>query len=163
MAEARDMRLLLGTVSLVSLTALSGPVLAQTSDNLVVRASVGGECSVTGATLDFGAYSGTTLDVDVPISFECNSPTNVAISMDGGRTSDPNGRLMTNADSSSEIVYELHRSQGRNEIWGVFPQDSLDFDNATDGSPTVFGRIPGGQTPLPGSYSDTVLITLTTN
>jgi spore coat protein U-like protein len=163
MAEARQMRTLLGTVSLAGLAALSGPALAQSTDTLTVLASVGGECSVTGATLDFGNYSGDTLDVEVPIGFECNAPTNIAISMGGGTTGNPNGREMFNADFSSSILYELHRNNGRSQIWGVFPEDSLDFTNASTGTPTVFGRIPAGQTPLPGSYSDAVTITLTTN
>jgi len=163
MAEAREMRILLGTVSLVGLTALAGPAFAQSSDTLTVLANVGGECTVSGATLDFGSYSGDTLDVDVPISFECNSPTNVAISMSGGTTGNPNGREMFNEGFTSSILYELHRNSGRSQIWGVFPEDSLDFTNATTDTPTVFGRIPGGQNPLPGSYSDTVQITLTTN
>jgi len=163
MAESREFRILLGTVSVVGLAAFAGPALAQSSDTLTVLASVGGECSVTGATLDFGAYGGTEKDVEVPISFECNAPTNIAISMDGGATGDPNGRQMFNGDFSSQILYELFRDSGRTQLWGVFPEDSADFTSATTGTPTVFGRIPAGQSPLPGSYSDAVTITLTTN
>lgn len=163
MNQGRAYRSVLGAVGVVGLTAFAGSALAQSTDTLTVLANVGGECTVTGATLNFGAYTGSTLDVDVPISFNCNAPTNVAISMDGGRTTDPNGRLMINEDSSSEILYELHRNPGRNQIWGVFPENSLDFTNATSGTPRVFGRIPAGQDPLPGSYSDSVTITLTTN
>ena len=163
MAEGRELRVLLGTVSLAGLTALAGPVLAQSTDTLTVLANVGGECTVTGATLDFGSYTGVTKDVEVPISFQCNAPTNIAISMDGGTTGDPNGRQMFNEGNTSQILYELWQNAGRTELWGVFPEDSADFINASAGTPTVFGRLPAGQTPLPGSYSDSVLITLTTN
>jgi spore coat protein U-like protein len=163
MAKARYTQFLLGTVSLAGMTVLSGSVMAQATDTLTVLANVGGECSVTGATLDFGSYTGTTLDVEVPISFNCNAPTNIAISMDGGTTGDPNGRQMFNEGNTSSILYELWRNAGRSQLWGVFPEDSADFTNATAGTPTVFGRIPAGQTPLPGSYSDSVTITLTTN
>ncbi|MGI9416395.1 MAG: Csu type fimbrial protein [Geminicoccaceae bacterium] len=163
MARANDFRMLIGAAGLAGVTALAGPVLAQSSDTLTVQANVGGECTVTGATLDFGAYTGTQKDVDVPIGFNCNAPTNIAISMDGGATGDPNGRLMFNGDFSSQILYELYRNSARTQLWGVFPEDSEDFTSATTGNPTVFGRIPGGQTPLPGSYADSVIITLTTN
>lgn len=163
MVRARDFRMLIGVAGLVGVTAAAVPALAQSSDTLTVLANVGGECTVTGATLDFGAYGGTQKDVDVPISFNCNAPTNIAISMDGGATGDPNGRLMFNGDFSSQILYELYRNSARTQLWGVFPEDSEDFTSATTGTPTVFGRIPGGQTPLPGSYADSVTITLTTN
>lgn len=164
MAKSRELRSLLGVAGLTGMTALAGPALAQSStDTLTVLASVGGECTVTGATLDFGSYSGETKDVDVPISFNCNAPTNIAISMDGGATGDPNGRQMFNEDFSSQILYQLFRDSGRSELWGVFPEDSADFTNASSGTPTVFGRIQAGQSPLPGNYSDSVVITLTTN
>ena len=163
MAEGRELRVLLGTVSLAGLTALAGPALAQSTDTLTVLANVGGECTVTGATLDFGSYSGTRKDVEVPISFECNAPTNIAISMDGGTTGDPTNRQMFNEGNTSQILYQLFRDSARSELWGVFPENSADFVSATTGTPTVFGRIETGQSPLPGDYSDSVLITLTTN
>ena len=127
MAEGRELRTLLGMAGLIGAAALAGPASAQSSDTLTVLANVGGECTVTGATMDFGSYTGSRVDIEVPISFECNSPTNIAISMNGGSTGDPNGRLMNNGDFSGQILYELHRSPGRNEIWGVFPQDSAEL------------------------------------
>lgn len=163
MARARKIRLALGTLSLVGAAALCGPAMAQSTDTLTVLANVGGECTVTGATLDFGSYSGTEKDVDVPISFECNAPSNISISMDGGTTGDPSNRQMFNAGNTSQILYQLYRDSARTQFWGVFPTDSRDFTTATSDTPTVFGRIDAGQTPLPGAYSDSVLITLTTN
>ena len=163
MAEARELKTWLGTVSLAGLTALSGPALAQSSDTLTVLANVGGECTVTGATLDFGSYTGDQKDVDVPISFNCNAPTNIAISMNGGATGDPSGRSMFNGDFSGEMLYQLFRDSARTQLWGVFPQDHANFASASSGTPTVFGRIPGGQNPPAGSYKDEVVITLTTN
>jgi spore coat protein U domain-containing protein, fimbrial subunit CupE1/2/3/6 len=166
MMQVTTLRLVLGSAGLLGAMALGAPAMAQTvndTDNLVVLANVGGECSVTGATLDFGSYTGDRKDVDVPISFSCNGPSNIAISMDGGTTGDPSNRQMFNEGNTSQILYQLFRDNGRTELWGVFPENSADFANAEDGTPTVFGRIEAGQAPLPGSYADTVLITLTTN
>lgn len=161
--QTKKLRWVLGSVSVIGLAAFGTSAMAQSSDNLTVLANVGGECTVTGATLDFGSYSGERKDVDVPIGFSCNAPSNIAISMDGGTTGDPNGRQMFNAGNTSQILYQLFQDSARTELWGVFPNDSADFTSAENGTPTVFGRIEAGQTPLPGSYSDTILITLTTN
>ncbi len=164
MTQATKLRWFLGSASLLGLAATSLPGMAQSStDSLTVLANVGGECTVTGATLDFGSYSGTRKDVDVPISFSCNAPSNIAISMDGGTTGDPNGRQMFNEGNTSQILYQLFRDSARTQLWGVFPENSADFVNAQNDTPTVFGRIEAGQSPLPGNYTDTVLITLTTN
>lgn len=168
MAENRELRVLLGTVSLASLAALAGPALAQSNvDTLTVLASVNGECSVTGGTLDFGAYTGVRNDTQVPIKFDCNAPSNISISMDGGNIGSPNDREMFRpADENGftdSLKYQLFQDEARTDIWGVFPEDSADFTEASSGSPTVFGRIIGGLSPSPGEYSDTVIITLTTN
>jgi len=163
MAQATKLRWVLGSISVAGAMTLGASAIAQDTDNLTVLANVGGECSVTGATLDFGSYSGTEKDVEIPISFSCNAPSNIAISMDGGTTGDPSNRQMFNEGNTSQILYQLFRDPARTQFWGVFPNDSADFTNAQTGTPTVFGRIDAGQAPLPGSYSDTVLITLTTN
>ena len=163
MGERNDVRVLLGVIGFAGMAALAGPAMAQSSDTLTVLASVGGECTVTGATLDFGSYTGGQKDVEVPIGFSCNAPTNIAISMNGGSTGDPNGRSMFNGDFSGEMAYQLFRDSARTQIWGVFPEDHANFTSATTGTPTVFGRILAGQNPPAGSYSDEVVITLTTN
>ncbi|NJO36939.1 MAG: spore coat protein U domain-containing protein [Rhizobiales bacterium] len=163
MAKARYTHVLLGAFSLAGLTALSAPAAAQTTDTLTVLATVSGECSVSGATLDFGSYTGTQKDVDVPISFSCTAPSNIAISIDGGAVGDPSGRLMSNETLTGQMEYQLFRDAARTQIWGVFPEDHANFTSATSGTPTVFGRIAGSQTPPPGNYSDIAQITLTTN
>lgn len=170
MAENRELRILLGTVSLASLTALSGPTMAQEiqdTDNLIVLANVAGECSVEGGTLDFGTYTGEEKNVDVPIGSNCNAPSNISISLSGGNIGSPNDREMFRpADDegfTDSLKYQLYQDEARTDIWGVFPEDSADFTAATSGTPTVFGQIEGGLTPTPGAYSDTVIITLTTN
>ncbi len=164
------MRILLGTVSLASLTVLAGPVSAQEiqdTDNLTVLANVTGECTVTGATLDFGTYTGEEKNVAVPIEFDCNAPSNISISLDGGNIGSPSGREMFRPPNdegfTDSLKYQLYQDEGHTDIWGVFPEDSADFTEATDGKPTVFGQIEAGLSPSPGSYSDTVIITLTTN
>lgn len=163
MAKARYTQFLLGTVSLAGMTVLSASAMAQTTDTLTVLATVNGECSVAGATLDFGTYTGAQKDVDVPISFSCSAPSNIALSIDGGSTGDPSGRLMNNETLTGQIQYQLFRDAARTELWGVFPEDHATFTSETSGSPTVFGRIAANQTPPPGNYSDITTITLTTD
>ncbi|MGI9506674.1 MAG: Csu type fimbrial protein [Geminicoccaceae bacterium] len=139
--------------------------MAQSQDNLFVQATVGGECSVTGGTLDFGNFSGEELDISTPISFNCNAPSNISISLDGGDVGVPGGRQLGNEDNTVFLQYDLFQDEARSVLWGIFPDDSMDIDNTPVG-PTdvpVFGRIFGPQDAIPGTYTDTVQITLTTN
>ncbi len=167
MARAMEIRTLLAAGVLAAATTAANPALAQSaSDTLVVQATVGGECSVTGATLDFGSYNGVQKDVEVPISFECSTPSNISVSLDGGQNGDPVARQMSHTvdPGNPPLLYQLFQNQGRNSVWGVFPADSRAFPAARAETPTVFGRILGGQnTVVPGTYRDVVQITLTAN
>lgn len=163
MMQATKLRWFLGSVSLVGLAAFGMPAMAQSTDNLIVQATVNGDCSVTGATLNFGAYTGAEKDIAVPISFNCTAPSNVSIALNGGTVGDPTGRKMFNIANSDSIDYNLFQDAGRNTPWGIIPGNDQVFTNTTGGTPSVFGRIPAGQAPLPDTYSDTVVITLTTN
>ena len=163
MAQALTLRWVLGSVGLLGVAATGMPAMAQSSDNLVVQANVQSDCSVTGATLDFGTYSGVEKDIEIPISFACSAPTNVKIAMDGGIIGDPADREMRSTTSNTVIKYDLFQDPTRNTRWGELPNDVQDFPGSTGGTPSVFGRIAGGQSADPGNYSDTVLITLTTN
>lgn len=163
MAQATKYGWFLGSVGLVGLAAPVLPAMAQSTDNLVVMATVNGDCSVTGATLNFGAYTGAEKNIDVPISFSCTAPSNVSIALNGGTVGDPTGRKMFNVANSDSINYNLFQDVGRSTPWGIIPGNDQTFSNTTGGTPSVFGRIPADQSPLPDSYSDTVLITLTTN
>lgn len=163
MKQVTTLTWVLGSVSLLGVAVMGSPAMAQVTDNLVVKANVSGTCSVTGGELDFGTYSGSEVLSDTPISFSCSAPSNVTIQLDGGTTSDPSDRQMFNTANTDKINYSLFQDAARNTLWGVLPGNAKLFPNTTGEAPSVFGRITGGQSPLPDSYSDTVLITLTTN
>lgn len=163
MKQVTTLTWVLGSVSLLGAAVMESPAMAQSSDNLVVQATVESDCSVTGATLNFGTYTGVEKDVEIPISFSCTAPTNVKIAMNGGVIDDPADREMRSPTSNTVLKYDLFQDPTRNTRWGELPNDVQEFPGSTGGTPSVFGRIDGSQSADPGSYSDTVLITLTTN
>lgn len=167
MAEKKELRILLGTASLVGFTAMSGPVMAQSTSNdtLTVQATVGSECTVDGGTLDFGSYTGTSLNGEAEIAYDCNVPSDISISLSAGTSTAEDARFMVNQDDSvTTMDYQLYRNTERNEIWGSAPLRSRNLSGVTEGTETVFGNIPGDQdNVVAGTYSDIITITLTSN
>jgi spore coat protein U-like protein len=121
-------------------------------------------CSVSAATVNFGS-SGviqSALDATGNIAVTCTNSAPYTISLDGGNAvaSDPTQRQM--ALASETITYGLYRNAGRSQPWG----DSAGVNTAS-GTGTgltqnypVYGRVPAQTTPSPGTYTDTVVVTL---
>jgi spore coat protein U-like protein len=63
---------------------------------------------------------------------------------------------------SATIAYQLYRDASRTLVWG----NTLNTDTkggSGDGSTqnhTVYGRVPAQTTPAPGTYSDTIVVTI---
>jgi spore coat protein U-like protein len=96
------------------------------------------------------------------IGVTCTNSAPYTISLDGGNAaaSDPALRKMTRL--SEEITYGLYQNAGYTQPWG----DSLGVNTMSNVGTgltqnfTVYGRVPAQQTPSPGTYTDTVVVTL---
>jgi spore coat protein U-like protein len=121
-------------------------------------------CSVSATSLNFGSTGvlQSALDATGSIGVTCTISAPYAIALDGGTTgaSDPAHRKMSK--SSETITYGLYQNSGRTQAWG----DSAGVNTVSGtGSGllqtlTVYGRVPVQATPSPGTYSDTVVVTL---
>src|SRR5262249_50452515 len=93
----------------------------------------------------------------------CSSTTPYTIGLDGGTTnaSDPTLRKMSK--SSETITYGLYRDGSYTQPWGSTINTNTASGTSTGSGQksTVFGRVPAQTTPSPGSYSDTIVITVT--
>lgn len=130
-----------------------------------VTATFANICRVTTATdLDFGAVTGLpgNRDQSTTIQLQCPLGTTWRVGLNNGVSANGNIRRMA-GPSGSFLTYELYRDSGRSQRWG----NTLGTDtsggtgtNATQ-SLTIYGRVPAQPTPVRGSFSDTVIVTLT--
>lgn len=148
---------------LLSLHGLAGSATATTT--LLVTASVVAACNVSTSPVAFGAYNptaGTNLDGTGTVSVTCTNGTSYTVALDGGSQADVTARAMS--DGANGLSYQLYSDPARTSVWGM---NGAELVSATGtGSSvdhTVYGRIPSGQTPPAGSYSDTVNVTVTYN
>jgi spore coat protein U-like protein len=157
----------------IVLLAAAGMVLSSTVNaaeaNLAVSADVQATCSVSAATLAFGTYdtiSGAAVDKTTAISFTCSNGTTYSVSLNNGlyydstvgsetRRMNHSGAGTTAADY---LTYKLYEGTGTTTIWDGMSGSSTGATQSVD----VTGRIDSGQTTSKaGTYSDTVVITVT--
>jgi spore coat protein U-like protein len=149
---------LIGPPSCANLASPSGTA------PFTVTATVIGSCSVSATTLDFGSTGVLHANVDSSntLSVTCSNTVPYSISLNGGLSGagDPTQRKMTR--SSETVTYGLYQNAARSLPWG-----STIGTNTVSGTGsgfaqafTVYGRVPPQATPSPGTYTDTIVITV---
>ena len=145
--------------------ALSSPVEAATATtSFSVTATVQASCTVSASNLAFSAYTGVENDTNTAVSVSCttSTPYNVGLNAGAGTGATVSSRKMT-GPSSSLLNYALYRDSARTQNWGntVGTDTVSGTGNGTAQSLTVYGAIPASQSASPGSYSDTIVVTVT--
>jgi spore coat protein U-like protein len=141
---------------------------ATATGNLTATLTIQPSCQVVSSTtLDFGSAGvlAASLDVQSDFAVQCSDATAFNIALDAGST--PAGsvtrRLMAGGSDGEVVGYHLYSNAGRTAIWGsTIGTDTV--SGAGNGSAmnlTVYGRVPAQATPSPGTYSDTVRVTIT--
>jgi spore coat protein U-like protein len=153
------------------LLALALPVPAVASNSfsgqLRLTAAVVADCIVTApSTIDFGSYNpatqgpGSPLDLtSAAVSIACTKgATSVTIALDQGAFGSGSYRNMQSDRGNGTIRYEIYTDQQYTTVWNT--NNKVSYLPVNDGVTTIplFGQVPGGQTPLPGRYSDTLLV-----
>ncbi|MCU0820513.1 MAG: spore coat U domain-containing protein [Beijerinckiaceae bacterium] len=129
-----------------------------------VSAVVPNRCLVTGNALAFGAVNAlaTQVDATTNLSVTCSTALPFNIGMGAGLNSlGPTARRM--AAGGSFINYLVYRDAARTAVWGATIGTNTFSGTGTGAtvSVPVYGRVPVQTTPPPGTYSDTVVITVT--
>ncbi len=129
-----------------------------------VSAIVDRACTVTATDMNFGTSGvlDSNLDTTNNISVQCTSGTPYTIGLSNGSSggTSPSARLMT--AGSDNVTYGIYRDTGRTLAWG----DSIGVNtvagvgNGASQSFVGYGRVPSQTSPPPGTYTDTVTVTV---
>jgi spore coat protein U-like protein len=136
-----------------------------TSASFTAGAGYSATCGVSAATLSFGSTGvlSATLDGTTSLTTTCSASTPYTIGLDGGNAgaSDPAQRKMSNG--GAQITYGLYQNVARSQPWGNNTGTNTVAGTGTGSGQalTVYGRVPAQTTPAPGTYSDSIIATLT--
>lgn len=123
-------------------------------------------CTVSTVPVAFGSYVpslGTPTDGVGTININCDkAPASNPISISAGRSGSFTSRTMSNGKSN--LSYNLYTSAARTQVWGDGTGGSAKVSYGGGGAKTfaitVYGRITALQNVTAGSYSDSLLVTI---
>ncbi|WP_348264700.1 spore coat U domain-containing protein [Telmatobacter sp. DSM 110680] len=134
------------------------------TESFTVTVQIQATCTIAANPLNFGAYSGASLDASTSLSVSCTKAAayNVGLSAGAAPGATVTNRSMT-GPAASLLSYKLFSNSGYSTNWGntVGTDTLLGVGTGVAQSLTVYGQIPAGQWVRPGSYSDTITATLT--
>ena len=120
------------------------------------------------ADLDFGSTStlGSTIDSTTTISLQCPGNLSWRLGLNDGLHAVVAGQRRMAGPAPDYLAYELYRDPSRTQRWG---NDTAGGTNTVNGSGstqtnptvlTVYGRVPVQAVGAPGTYTDTITVTL---
>lgn len=138
-----------------------------TTASFTATATVSSYCSVSATNLNFGSVGPLISNVDATnsISVTCTNGTPWTASLNAGTGAGATVALRQMTGSGGATVnYTIYQNAARTQIWGDGTSGTSVLSGTGAGSPqgqTGYGRAPAQTTPPAGTYSDTVVVTLT--
>lgn len=136
---------------------------SEQSQHMPLSAAFADGCQISTATdMDFGVASAlsTAREQTSTINLRCPSGTAWRVTLNNGSHASGQNRRM--AGPGGHLGYQLYRDASRTQVWGANNPNSMSgTGNNLTQSLTVYGRVPAQPVAAPGTYSDTVTITLT--
>ena len=171
MSQLKLVKIVLSAAMATFFAANATAVAGTATTNLGVTASVTGNCIISTADVAFGAYdpivanAASAQNGTGTVTITCTKDESTVLTLglgandNGGSASDPARRLR---DGTNFLSYTLFSNAGRTTEWGNNAGTGVaDTGTGTARAHTVYGSIGSGQNVPEGSYSDTVLATVT--
>jgi spore coat protein U domain-containing protein, fimbrial subunit CupE1/2/3/6 len=169
-----DARTLLAAgVAALAIGAASSTDAATATSNLSVTASVTANCTISTAPVAFGAYdpvvanATTALNGTGTVSVTCTNGDSTTVTLGqganaGGGSTDAAPARRLNDGGADYLSYSLYQDTGRTTVWGNTAGTGVAYTGTgTVSVLTVYGAVTAGQNVPSGSYTDTVVATIT--
>jgi len=139
---------------------------ATSTTTMTVQMTITATCTVnSAATLNFGTVGvlASNTDQTSTIQVTCTNTTPYNIGLDVGTGSGATVAVRKLTSGGATVNYSLYSDTGRATVWGntVSTDTVAGTGNGSAQSFTVYGRIPAQTTPAPGTYTDTITVTVT--
>lgn len=128
-----------------------------------ITATVAANCLVATQNIDFGSVGVLSSNVNSTgqVTVTCTPSTAYTVGLGNGQTgTGPTTRRMTLGTQA--VTYGLYRDAAHSQPWGSAAGTTVPgTGTGLAQNLTVYGRVPPQTTPSPGTYSDTVVVTVT--
>lgn len=135
---------------------------ATSTGNMTISAEVTASCSVATNTLAFTVdpVAGGDTDAQANVDVTCTNNHPYTVDLGLGANADVSTRRMVHStDATAFLTYELYSDSARTQIWTT--GGASETGTGSVQSLPVYGRVPEQLTAKLGSYTDTVVVTVT--
>ena len=159
--QIRKATILLSAISCLAVS--TGAQAATSNSTMAVSANVQATCAINANPLAFGTYSSSQLDAATTIGVNCTNTTTYSVSLDTGSGTGATVAQRKMSNGAQTLTYTVYSDSARSALWGTTVNTNTVAGTGTGSSQllNVYGRIPAGQLPTPGAYSDTLTATIT--
>lgn len=128
-----------------------------------VSASVLKDCIVSATALGFGNYTGAVNSAQSTITVTCTNSTTYTVGLGPGLATSATVTTRQMQNGSALLNYGLFSNGTWATNWGNTSGTNWvsGTGNGSGQAITVYGQIPAGQYVTPGSYADTIAVTVT--
>jgi spore coat protein U-like protein len=139
---------------------------ATSTATMTVQMTITATCLVNSAsTLNFGTQGVLTTNVDQTstIQVTCTNTTPYNVGLDAGTGTGATVATRKMTSGANTVNYTLYSNSGRTTVWGttIGTDTVAATGNGAAQSYTVYGRVPPQTAPAPGTYTDTITVTVT--
>ncbi|MFX1680761.1 spore coat U domain-containing protein [Mitsuaria sp. CC2] len=155
----------------LALSAATAANAVTAQNTFQVTATITSSCTVSGSALNFGSAIdpltvGVPLDASSTLTVTCSNTTPYAVSLNAGTNAGgaSNFTSRTMKSGANTLGYQLYLDSGRTTVFGDGTASSSTKSGTGSGSAqsiSVYGRVPTLAGVVPGSYTDTVTVTIT--
>jgi spore coat protein U-like protein len=136
------------------------------SGAMTATASVTGSCTISAGAMPFGSFglalATTSRSQTATLSYTCSAGTTARITLGQGQhgTGTLSSPVRYMASGSGTLSYQLYSDSGQTTVWDGVTGVSVTGTGSAQTS-TVYGKTPAQAVPPAGTYTDTVVVTIT--
>lgn len=143
--------------------SISGTGITTATAQFSVTATIVKDCTVSATNLAFGNYTGAVNISTSTVSVKCTSGTTYTVGLSAGMATGATVTTRQMQNGSALLKYGLFSNSGHTTNWGNSSATNWVSGTGNGASQpiTVFGQIPATQYVKPGSYADTITVSVT--
>ncbi|MGD1107175.1 MAG: spore coat U domain-containing protein [Terracidiphilus sp.] len=142
--------------------SISGTGITTATAQFSVTATIVKGCAVSATNLAFGNYTGAVNNSTSTVSVDCTSGTAYTVSLSAGLATGATVTSRSMQNGSALLHYGLYSNSGHTTNWGnTSATNWVSGTGSGSAQPlTVYGQIPAAQYVTPGSYTDTITVSV---
>jgi spore coat protein U-like protein len=142
---------------------VSGSGISSATATFSVTATIVKDCTVSATNLAFGNYTGGVSNSTSTVSVTCTSGTTYTVGLSAGLATGATVTTRKMQNGSALLNYGLYSNSGHTTNWGNTSATNWVSGTGSGSAQgiTVYGQIPAAQYVKPGSYTDTITVSVT--